>query len=77
MKWTVITTHTGGGTAVARITAVLRQFKTEGAAQSQPEAIIDACAEAGYISWHDRPGCHLPQACEPLLVPASRVSANR
>jgi hypothetical protein len=39
---------------VARVTAVLRRFKTEWATQLQPEAIIGACEEAGYTSWRHR-----------------------
>jgi hypothetical protein len=39
---------------VASVTAVLKRLKTEWAAQLQPEAIIEACEEAGYTSWRDR-----------------------
>src|ERR671919_2243739 len=54
IKWPVITTHAGGGTMVASVTAVLSRFKTEWATQLQPEAIISACEAAGYTSWRDR-----------------------
>src|SRR5919106_2116178 len=54
IKWPVITTHAGGGTMVASVTAVLSRLKTEWADQLQPEAIIEACEEAGYTSWRDR-----------------------
>ncbi len=39
---------------VPRITAVLTRFKTDWAAQLQPDAIKAACQEAGYPSWRDR-----------------------
>ena len=39
---------------VASVTAVRKRLKTEWATQSQPEAIIAACEEAGYTSWRDR-----------------------
>jgi hypothetical protein len=39
---------------VARVTAVLNRLKTAWAAPLQPEAIIEACEEAGYTSWRDR-----------------------
>jgi hypothetical protein len=39
---------------VPRITAVLTQFKTDWAAQLQPDAIKAACQEAGDTSWRDR-----------------------
>jgi hypothetical protein len=39
---------------VTSVTAVLKRLKTEWAAQLQPEAIIEACEEAGYTSWRDR-----------------------
>jgi hypothetical protein len=39
---------------VPRITAVLTQFKTDWAAQLQPDAIKAACQEAGSTSWRDR-----------------------
>lgn len=54
MKWPVITTCAGGGTLVARVTAVLRRFKTEWATQWQPEAIMGAGEEAGDTSWRHR-----------------------
>ena len=50
----VITTHAGGGTMVASVTAVLSRFKTEWATQWQSEAIIGACEAAGYTTWRDR-----------------------
>jgi hypothetical protein len=53
-NWPVITTHAGGGTMVASVTAVLSRFKAEWATQLQPEAIIGACEEVGYTSWRDR-----------------------
>jgi hypothetical protein len=36
------------------ITAVLTRFKTDWAAQLQPDAILAVCQEAGYTSWRDR-----------------------
>src|SRR5215510_15719810 len=39
---------------VPRIAAVLTRFKTEWAAQLQPDAIEAACQEAGYTSWRER-----------------------
>jgi hypothetical protein len=36
------------------ITAVLARFKTDGAAQLQPDAIKAACQEAGDTTWRDR-----------------------
>jgi hypothetical protein len=36
------------------IAAVLTRFKTDGAAQLQPDAILAVCQEAGYTSWRDR-----------------------
>jgi Transposase DDE domain len=39
---------------VPRITAVLTRFKTDWAAQLQPDAIKATCQEAGYTSWRDR-----------------------
>jgi hypothetical protein len=39
---------------VASVSAMLKRLKTEWATQLQPEAIIAACAEAGYTSWRDR-----------------------
>jgi len=54
MQWPVITTHIGGRTMVASVTAVLSRFNTAWASQLQPEAIIGACEEAGYTSWRDR-----------------------
>jgi hypothetical protein len=47
MQWPVITTHAGGRTMVASVTAVLSRFNTEWATQLPPEAIIGACEEAG------------------------------
>jgi Transposase DDE domain len=37
-----------------RITSVLMRLKADWAAQLQPDAILAACQEAGYISWRDR-----------------------
>jgi hypothetical protein len=54
MQWPVITTHAGGGTMVASVTAVLSRFNTAWATPLQPEAIIGACEAAGYPSWRDR-----------------------
>ena len=64
---------------VARVTAVLRRFKTEWATPLQPDAIIGACEEAGYTSWRERvltpvttvqlflwPMLHGNTACSPL-----------
>jgi Transposase DDE domain len=39
---------------VTSITTVLMRFKTDWAAQLQPDAIKAACQEAGYTSWRDR-----------------------
>jgi hypothetical protein len=39
---------------VPSITTVLMRFKTDWAAQWQPDAIKAACQEAGYTSWRDR-----------------------
>jgi Transposase DDE domain len=39
---------------VLSITAVLARFKTDWAAQLQPDAIKAACQEAGYTTWRDR-----------------------
>jgi Transposase DDE domain len=39
---------------VPSITTVLMRFKTDWAAQLQPDAIKAACQEAGYTSWRDR-----------------------
>jgi hypothetical protein len=39
---------------VPRITAGLRRFNTDGAAQLQPDAITAACQEAGYTTRRDR-----------------------
>jgi hypothetical protein len=39
---------------VPRIAAVLTRFKTDWAAQLQPDAIKAACQEAGYTSWRER-----------------------
>jgi IS4 transposase len=36
------------------IAAVLTRFKTDWAAQLQPDAILAVCQEAGYTSWRDR-----------------------
>src|SRR5262245_13393456 len=46
--------HTGGGKMVLSITAVLARFKTDWAAQLQPDAIKAACQAAGYTTWRDR-----------------------
>jgi Transposase DDE domain len=39
---------------ILSITAVLARFKTDWAAQLQPDAIKAACQEAGYTTWRDR-----------------------
>ena len=39
---------------VPSVTTVLQRFKTDWAAQLQPDAIHTACQEAGYTSWRDR-----------------------
>ena len=39
---------------VPRIAAVLTRFKTDWAAQLQPDAIEAACQEGGYTSWRER-----------------------
>jgi hypothetical protein len=39
---------------VPSVTTVLQRFKTEWAAQLQPEAIDAACAAVGYTTWRDR-----------------------
>ena len=54
MKWPVSITHAGGRTMVASVTAVLSRFNTEWATPLPPEALVGACAEAGYPSWRDR-----------------------
>jgi hypothetical protein len=66
MNWPVITTCAGGGTMVARVTAVLRRLKTAWATQLPPEAIIGACEEAGYPSWRHR--VRTPVTTIPLLL---------
>jgi hypothetical protein len=53
-QWPVITTHAGGRTMVASVTAVLSRFTTAWATQWPPEAIIGAGEEAGYTFWRDR-----------------------
>jgi hypothetical protein len=47
-------THTEGDRMVTSITTVLMRFKTDWAAQLQPDTIQAACQEAGYTSWRDR-----------------------
>jgi hypothetical protein len=54
MPWPVITTHAGGRTMVASVTAVLSRFTTAWATPLPPEALIGACEEAGDPSWRDR-----------------------
>jgi hypothetical protein len=66
MEWPVITTHAGGGTMVARVTAVLSRFNTAWATQVPPEAIIGACEAAGYPAWRDRG--RTPVTTIPLLL---------
>jgi hypothetical protein len=39
---------------VLSVTNVLQRFKTDWAAQLQPEAIHAACEAAGYTAWRDR-----------------------
>ena len=39
---------------VPSVTTVLQRFKTEWAAQLQPEAIRAACTAVGYTAWRDR-----------------------
>ena len=39
---------------VPSVTTVLQRFKTDGAAQLQPEAIHAACEAVGYTAWRDR-----------------------
>ena len=39
---------------VPSVTTVLQRFKTEWAAQLQPEAISAACEAVGYTAWRDR-----------------------
>jgi hypothetical protein len=39
---------------VPSVTTVLQRFKTDWAAQLQPDAIHTACQKAGYTSWRDR-----------------------
>lgn len=39
---------------VPSVTTVLQRFKTDWAAQLQPDAIYAACQEVGYTSWRDR-----------------------
>ena len=39
---------------VPSVTTVLQRFKTDWAAQLQPDAIHAACQEVGYTSWRDR-----------------------
>ena len=39
---------------VPNITTILQRFTTEWAALLQPEAILAACGEVGYIAWRDR-----------------------
>ena len=40
---------------IPKVTTVLQRFKTEWAAQLQPEAISAACEAVGYTMWRDRP----------------------
>jgi hypothetical protein len=39
---------------VPKVTAILQRFTTEWAALLQPEAILAACVEVGYLAWRDR-----------------------
>jgi hypothetical protein len=39
---------------VPHVTTILQRFTTEWAALLQPEAILAACGEVGYTTWHDR-----------------------
>ena len=39
---------------VPNVTTILQRFTTEWAALLQPEAILAACGEVGYIAWRDR-----------------------
>jgi hypothetical protein len=39
---------------VPSVTTVLQRFKTDWAAQLQPEAIYAACEAVGYTTWRDR-----------------------
>jgi hypothetical protein len=39
---------------IPKVTTVLQRFKTEWAAQLQPEAISAACEAVGYTMWRDR-----------------------
>ena len=54
MQGSVSTTHAGGRTRVARVTAVLSRCNTEWATPWPPEAILGACEEAGSTFWRDR-----------------------
>jgi hypothetical protein len=54
MNRPVSTTHAGGGTMVASVTAVLRRFTAEWVTQRPPAAFIGACEEVGPTSWRDR-----------------------
>jgi hypothetical protein len=46
---------------VPNVTTILQRFTTEWAALLQPEAILAACGEVGYIAWRHRV---LVAACE-------------
>jgi hypothetical protein len=39
---------------VPNVTTILQRFTTEWAALLQPEAILAACGEVGYIAWRHR-----------------------
>jgi hypothetical protein len=39
---------------IPQVTTVLQRFKTEWAAQLQPEAISAACEAVGHTMWRDR-----------------------
>ncbi len=41
----------GGCQMVPHVTTILQRFTTEWAALLQPEAILTACGEVGYIAW--------------------------
>jgi hypothetical protein len=39
---------------VPNVTTILQRFTTEWAALLQPEALLAACGEVGYLAWRDR-----------------------
>src|SRR5687768_9140786 len=45
---------TGGYPMVPSVTAILQRFTTEWAILLQPEAILAACGEVGYLAWRHR-----------------------